>query len=409
MHLTQLKNLIRILKLTLITALVLPPLFSFSRSWSVGLPDANTVEGCVENYDTAVDYFPQKIDIKYATGFKVEYHPNYKVVTILNPWQNAGITFQYVLVQCGTPVPAGFESAHIIKVPIRTLVSMATTHLSHLEKLGVSDKLIGFSRLQYISSPVFIQRIKDDLLTEISSGPNINIEMVLDLQPDLVMTFGVDESEKEDYRKLLEAGIKIVFNSEYLEKSPLGYAEWIKFTSLFFNKEAVAQKTFEDIANRYEELAAIGRKATYRPTVFTGTAYKGSWDVPGGRSYMAAYLADAGANYLWADSESTGKLRLDFESVFEKAANAEFWINTGTWISIKDALTADERYGYFAALKNGRVYNNNARINEHGGNDYWESGITNPHLILADLIKIFHPELLPDHALIWYRPLDPGR
>lgn len=116
----------------------------------------------MESYDARIDYFPQKLHISYATGFKVEYHPNYKVVTVLNPWQNAKVTFQYILVQCGTPAPAGFEGAQIIEVPIKTLVSMSTTHLPHLEILGVSDKLIGFSNFRYVNSPVIVQRIKDN-------------------------------------------------------------------------------------------------------------------------------------------------------------------------------------------------------------------------------------------------------
>ena len=120
---------------------------------------------------------------------------------------------------------------------------------------------------------------------------------------------------------------------------------------------------------------------------------------------MATFLKDAGADFLWSDNTSLGSLHLDLESVFLKAADAEYWLNTGQWRSLADGRSQDERYAYFAAFKPGKIYNNNALLNPHGGNDYWERGIVNPHLVLADMIKIFHPNLLPEHTLIWYRAL----
>lgn len=128
--------------------------------------------------------------------------------------------------------------------------------------------------------------------------------------------------------------------------------------------------------------------------------------MPGGRSYVARFLADAGAAYLWTDDETTGSIPLDFETVFERAADADFWLNPGSWTSRAEAAAADKRYTQFRAYQTGAMYNNNARLNENGGNDYREGGLANPDVVLADLVKIFHPELLPDHELFYYRKLD---
>jgi iron complex transport system substrate-binding protein len=372
----------------------------------MGAEETNYSDGCIKNYDPHVDYFPEKVAIQYATGFTVEYHRRYKIVRVLDPQNTAKVLSRYVLVQCGAPIPEGFEKAQIIEVPIKTLISLSTAQLPHLDLLGVSDKLIGFSSFHHVNNSIILRMIKEGRLTEVGENTNLKIETVLDLRPDLVMTFGTGDPETDTHSKLLEVGLKIVLDVAYIEKTPLGQSEWIKFTALFFNKEATAQEVFDQIASRYKELATLARDVPSKPTVFAGIDYGGVWYIPGGRSYVATFLVDAGANYVWSDDLSTGNLHLSFESVLDKAAYAEFWISVGTWRSIKDALVADERYTSFTALKNGKVFTNNARVNEYGGNDYWESGVVNPHLVLADLIKIFHPDLLPEHQLIWYRRLE---
>jgi iron complex transport system substrate-binding protein len=158
------------------------------------------------------------------------------------------------------------------------------------------------------------------------------------------------------------------------------------------------------VKTRYEDLKTLAAGAEDKPTVFANTPFGDSWFMPGGQSYLGQLLADAGATYLWADDASTGSIPLDFETVFDQAADADFWVNTYQ-TTVADLLATDERFGDFAALENGGVYTNNARINANGGSDYYESGVANPDVILADLIRIFHPDLLPDHDLYFYMPL----
>src|SRR5262249_21380263 len=143
-----------------------------------------------------------------------------------------------------------------------------------------------------------------------------------------------------------------------------------------------------------------------RPTVFANTPYQGTWFMPGGKSYLAQFFADAGADYLWKDDPSTGSVSLSFESVFDKAADADFWVNAGFfWTQKADALADDSRCEHVAAFNSGQVYTNNGHVNANGGSDCFESGVADPDRILADLVKIFHPDLLPDHELYYYRQL----
>ena len=361
---------------------------------------------CIQKYNPNTDYFPNKIKITHATGFAVEYHKHYKIVTIKNPWQNANTGFQYILVQCGTPTPKGFNQAQVITVPINSIVSLSTTHLPHLAKLGVVDKLIGISNTKQVNTPDVVERIKAGNIAQVGENSNVDIEKLLELNPDLVTTFGTGNSQTDSYAKLTEAGLKVGINSEYMEDTPLGRSEWLKFTALFFNKDEQAEKIFSEIANKYERVAQKAKAVKNRPTIFVGFNFKGTWYMPGGKSYVAKYLSDAGANYLWSDDKSSGSLPLSFEVVLERAANADYWLNfSQSWRKLKDLVAEDNRYADFKAVKAGNLYNNNARLNESGGNDYWEGGINNPDIVLADLIKIFYPKILFNHQLFYYRKL----
>lgn len=366
-------------------------------------PTENLTDGCVETYSEGVDYFPQKAEVTHSSGFNIEYFDNYKVVTVNSPFPGAEEEATYLLVQCGTAVPDGFEEAVIIETPVDSFAAMSTTYLPHLPTLGVVDKLVGLDSLAFASTAAVRERIDAGEITEIGAGADVNVEQALDLDPDFVMTYSSGSADFDSQPKLEEAGITVVVNSDYLDTTPLGQAEWGKFLAAFFNQEAAANAWFEAVVAEYEALTAVAAAAEESPTVFVSSPFEGTWYMAGGKSYVAELLADAGASYLWADDESTSTLFLDFETVYDKASEADYWINIGFIASLADLAAADERFADFAAFQNGNVYNNDLRTNEFGGNDYYEGGAANPHWVLADLIKIFHPELLPDHEFVYYR------
>ncbi|MCB0083611.1 MAG: ABC transporter substrate-binding protein [Caldilineaceae bacterium] len=371
--------------------------------------DANLTTGCIENFDPTVDYFPDKVTPEYATGWTVEYHNHYKVVTLPTPWNEATETIQYLLLQCGAPMPDGYDNLPVIEIPVGRVITMSSTQLPHLQKLNRLDNLVGHESFQYVNTPEVRELIEAGTLIAIGSGAGVNIEAAIDADPDLILPYSLGNPEQDAHPKLIEAGLPVVLTAEYMETSPLGRVEWVKFMALFFNEEAQANVSFADTANRYNEMAQLARAVEDKPTAFTSIPRGDSWYVAGGRSYVAQFLADAGAQYLWADDESTGASTgtapLAVEAVFEKVYEGKFWFNTSSWTTLDDVLGADSRLVDLAAYQSGNVYNNNARLNENGGNDYWESGLANPDVILADLIKILHPELLPDHELVYYRQL----
>lgn len=370
-------------------------------------PEQNLTDGCVPEgeFDAAVDYFPEKNTLTHTDGFTVEYFNNYKVVTVREPYPGATESMQYVLVQCGTPAPEGFLDEQVIEVPVQTIVTMSTTYLPFLDELGLLDRLVGLDDATYVSNPTVLKMAEDGKLAMLGYGSGVNVEQALELSPDLILTYGSGAPDYDAFPALIEAGLKTVVNAEWLETSPLGRAEWGKFIAVFFNKEADAEALFAQNVEQYDQYTALVAGVTEKPTVFAASDYQGTWSMPGGNSFAATFLKDAGANYLWADDTTTGSLPLAFEAVFEKAQNAQYWVNVGYFATPDDLLAADSRYAEFAAYQNGNIWNNDAQTSATGGNDYYESAVAHPELVLADLIKIFHPELLPDHDLVYYRQL----
>ena len=374
---------------------------------TVVAPEQNLTDGCVVEgeFDASIDYFPEKTALTHTDGFSVEYFNNYKVVTVKTPYPGAPESMQYALVQCGTPVPEGFLDEQIIEVPVQTVVTMSTTYLPFLDELGLLDRLVGLDDATYVSNATVLKMAEEGKLTMLGYGSGVNVEQALDLSPDLIITYGSGAPDYDAHPVLIEAGLKTIVNAEWLETSPLGRAEWGKFIAVFFNKEADAEALFAKTVQQYEEYAALAAGVTEKPTVFTGSDYQGTWSMPGGNSFAANFLKDSGADYLWADDTSTGSLPLAFEAVFEKAQSADYWVNVGYFFTPDDLLAADARYADFAAYQSGNIWNNDAITSANGGNDYYESAVAHPELVLADLIKIFHPELLPDYELVYYRQL----
>ncbi|NJP05476.1 MAG: ABC transporter substrate-binding protein [Chloroflexaceae bacterium] len=366
-------------------------------------PNADETRACVEQYDPTVDYFPDKAQLAYAEGWTIDYFNHYKVITVLTPWQESDQTFEYLLVQCGTPTPDGFEHVQTIEVPAESIITMSTTYLPHLDELNLLDRLVGLDNIQFVNNPAVVTMHEEDALTEVGSGAEVNVEQVLTLAPSLVMAYGSGNPQTDVHPQLLAAGVPVAINAEYTEPTPLGRAEWLKFTAAFFNREALAESAFHDMSTTYEELVSRVSEVNERPSVLVNAPFEGTWYMSGGQSYIANLLKDAGTSYLWADDTSTGSLPLSVETVFDRGIDAEYWFHPGTVSTIDALLAIDDRLAQFRAVDSGQVYNNNRRLNAFGGNDFWESGVTHPDLVLADLIAIVHPTLLPDHELYYYQ------
>lgn len=350
--------------------------------------------------------FDKLTSIKYAKNFSVAYIDNdYKVVIVKKAFSDQNTPLRYVLVPHGKPVPKDVPAKQVVRIPVRSMATLSTTHVALADVLGVTDFITGNANNAWISLPSMQKRIKAGKVAELGNSGNINQELLVSLQPDIVLMSAMNLAGYQKNKATMGKNTRLVVNSAWLEKHPLARAEWIKFLAVFFNKEKLANQKFKAIEAKYLEVKKQAAQAKNKPTVFCGLPFKGTWYTPKGESYMAQFLRDARADYYWNDTEGTGSHPFDFETVFAKANQGKFWINVSSATSLKDVASKDSRFTKFAAFNQKQVYNNNKRINAGGGNDYWVTGFVNPHLVLSDLVKIFHPELLPNHELTYYRKL----
>jgi len=352
---------------------------------------------------------PKATEIKYANGFSMEKSDSgVTLIKVASPWPDAETGFTYALIpKDKMAVMTLNKDAYdaIVSVPVERIVVTSTTHIPALEALGVGDKLVGFPDTKYISSKATRKRIAAGQVKELGSNEAINTEMVLELNPEVVIGFGVDGQNKA-YATLQRANIPVVYNGDWTEESPLGKAEWIKFFAPFFDKEVEAVSIFKGIESSYLEAKELARTAKKKPTVLSGALYKDVWYQPGGNSWAARFFKDAHADYLWKDTPETGSLSHSLESVIEKGKHAEFWISPAQFTSYKALETANRHYLQFDAFKNQNSYSFAGTMGETGGLLYYELAPQRPDLVLKDLIHIFHPELLPDHKLFFFKPLE---
>jgi iron complex transport system substrate-binding protein len=374
---------------------------------TAGWRAANVRTGCVDRFDPETDYFPDKLAIEDAVDFSVEYRRSYKVVTVKDAYEGSQPE-RYVLAQCGTPAPplAGvLAGAQVVTVPLASLFAFSTTHLALLADLDRMDVLTGVAQRDAVMDPKAEAKIKTGTVVEFAKvGLVIDVERVVAAKPSLLMASGTSNGTLSVIR---HAGVPVVANSEWREPTALGRAEWLKYMALFLNEERQAQAVYGEMKHRYRSLStrATARPETLRPLVMTGRSTRGVFTISGGRSYVAALIKDAGGTYAWADNTSVGIASVDLEAQMQRAANADIWINGGGWKSLAAMVEDEPRYAAFKAYRRRQVWVYERRQTPAGRNDYWSRSVTRPDLVLADLVKIFHPTLTPEHAFEWYMPV----
>jgi iron complex transport system substrate-binding protein len=342
--------------------------------------------------------------IKYAKGLKLYTYKGFSIVKVTQPWPGATEAFTYVLVQKNVTLPDSLKQYTTVNVPIKRLVATSTTHIPSLEMLGVENTLVGFPGTDYISSERTRALIEAGRVKEAGANESLNTEVVLDLAPDAVVAFGVDGTNKT-LNALQSAGLKVLYNSDWTEQSPLGKAEWIKLFGALYGMDEKAAELFNDIEENYNKAKKLAQGVTYKPTVMGGAMLNDQWLLPQGESWAAQFYRDAGANYLWAGSKGTGSLGLSFENVLDTAQNADFWIGPSQFISLKQMQGANPHYKQFAAFQKKKVYSYSVKTGKTGGLIFYEQAPNRPDLVLKDLVYIFHPELLPDYTLHFFEQL----
>ncbi|WP_298120166.1 ABC transporter substrate-binding protein [Flavobacterium sp.] len=342
--------------------------------------------------------------VKYAKGFSIENYGNYAVVTVKNPWPKASKTYKYILKKKNGIIPDSLKNNLTINVPIQSIVVTSTTHIPSLEMLKEEKTLVGFPNLDYISSEKVRSLIDAKKVKELGTNQTLNTEILIDLQPNVIIGYGLDNNNPT-LDNLEKSGLKVLLNGDWNEQTPLGKAEWIKFFGALYDKQEKANEIFSKIENDYLKTIEIAKKATSKPTVLAGDIFEGKWYLPSGTSWGSLILKEANSNYLWQKTTGTGSLSLSFETVFEKAKDADFWITSGQFSTLNEMIEANPHYNQFKAFQNKNVYSFAGKKGKTGGILYYELAPNRPDLVLKDLVKILHPELLVGYKPFFFEKL----
>ncbi len=343
-----------------------------------------------------------EIHIKYAKGFRVKDFGNYRLIDIQDPVGENSQTYHYALVPRGekpNDIPANYT---VIETPVRRVVCMTALQMSNFIKLEQTDKIVGISSTRFLFNEQIKAQLSENKTSRIGIEGNFDNEVILSINPDIIL---VSPFKKGGYEALKNLGFPLVTFLGYKESSPLGQAEWIKFTAMLLGIEEEANVRFNEIEMKYNELKALAAQAAPRPTVLSGELHGGNWYVVGGKSYLAHLFEDAGASYFMQNDDESGGFYVDFETVYSQGANADFWRVVNSFdgdFSYQAMQQTDARYVDFQAFKNKKIIYCNLRHKP-----FYENTPVEPEVVLADLIKAFHPDLLPQYEPVYYEILKP--
>lgn len=361
---------------------------------------------CKHPTDTVLPDFSERVYTpRYASGFtidKVEGSQCFQL-TVLSPWQGADSVTSRLIIDPECLVPQGNTLIPVIRNYARRIVVTSSSHIAMLQELDAVDRIVGVSGLQFVSNQELLGRA--DKPVDIGYDGNYNYEALVSCKPDLVLLYGIDGASQLEPR-LIEMGIPYVYIGDYIEESPLGKCEWIKALAYVTGLDSKAEDTFEPIVTRYDSLKSLVANVTTKPTVMLNTPYRDIWFMPSQGSYMVTLIEDAGGQYIYTENESSVTRPIDYEKAWLLTREADMWLNTGRCTTLEELTEQWPRLASAPCVVNGNVYNNTRRITPGGGNDFFESGIMHPDLILQDLIKIFHPYVVGDSIhLTYYKKL----
>lgn len=359
---------------------------------------------CISNKKTSSEAFTQEVYIpEYATGFKILGADNAAstIIQVRNPWQGAkDVEMSYFISRDGEQAPAGFTGP-TIPAGAQRIVCMASSYIAMLDALGQVDRIVAVSGIDFVWNQSILAR-KDSIE---DMGAEMNYELLLGLKADVVLLYGIGDAQTAITDKLKELAIPYMYVGEYLEESPLGKAEWLVALAELTDSREMGTEVFRKIPKRYNALKALTDSVEQRPTVMLNAPWNDSWVMPSMKSYMAQLVTDAGGDYIYKENTSNSSTPIGLETAYGLIQKADYWINVGSVTTMDDLKAVNPKFADAKSVREKTVYNNNLRLTPTGGNDYWESAVVRPDVVLRDLIRIFHPELVSD-SLYYYRRLE---
>lgn len=284
---------------------------------------------------------------------------------------------------------------------------MSAVFIGMIEALHGENAIVGVDNIAYISSPKTFNRAQKGQISSVSPNGNLQKETLVSTKPDLILGYYTDAKGQREMNQLQENHIPVIFLQNYLEKHPLGRAEWILVFGALMGKLEQAEGMFASIEEHYLLTKERAESAKTKPTVLINAPFSGTWDVPAGDSYMATLFNDAGGNYIFSNHKGAGRIPMGIEQVFAQASKADVWFNPGACRERACMLQLDQRIAQFSAFKNQNIFNCTKQLKANGANAWWDYGVLRPDMVLLDLLAILHPEIEFEHAPVFFEKVQP--
>ena len=340
------------------------------------------------------------LTFRHASLLLVVRHQGYTVAEVLNPWHPSRLLHRYLLVPRSAEVPPRLPQGTLLRTPLRRMTVAVAAHGCLFREIGAEGAVRGVCDVEYILSPWFRKALQVGKVADMGSSTHCDVEKILAVHCDAVLLSPYDQC---NYGAIEKTQVPIVECADYMETSPLGRAEWMRFYGMLVGREAVADSIFKNVEREYTLLKARAQATEERPSLFADLMTGSTWYQPGGRSTMGRLYADAGVRYLWDDNERAGSLALDYESVFHRAHDAALWVvRYGAPQDFTYASLLREQPGYarFRAHRQRHIWGCNLfRV------PFFEDGAFHPERLLSDLVHIAHPHADEDAALHYFSPL----
>ena len=341
------------------------------------------------------------LKLKYARNITITAYKDFNVATLRNPWDSTKTLHTYILVDKESPMPTNLPEGTIVRTPLSKAIIYSSVHSSLFNELGAFNAIKGVCDLKYIKLDKVQQACKNGSITDVGDGMSPDIEKIIDLHPDAILLSPFENSG--GYGRVEKLDVPIIECADYMETSALGRAEWMKFYGLLTGKSIQADSIFSAVEKEYTSLSQKALAQKNKPTLITELKSSSTWYVPGGNSTAAKLYHDAGANYIFSNDNHSGSIPMAFESVFEKGYAADFWLmkyNQAKDKTYKELKEEYSPYANFNAFKNKQIYGCNTNYVP-----FYEESPFHPDFLLADLIKIFHPDLMKEHELKYFSKL----
>ncbi|WP_285799259.1 ABC transporter substrate-binding protein [Duncaniella freteri] len=375
------------------------------RSCSVILFLALIMVACGNRQENINEFVSDVYTPVYARGFSISGAEGKRstLLTVSNPWQGAdSVVVSLFISRDGEPVPDGFEG-QVIYGDAARVITMSSTQIAMLDAIGESRKVVGVSGLGFISSPGI--RSRCDSIGDVGYDSNFNYELIMSLDPDIVLLYGVNGASPVE-SKLRELDIPFIYIGDYLESSPLGKAEWMVALAEVVGRRDDGEKHFKEIAQSYNSLKELVSNAVEDvPKVMLNAPYGDTWFMPAEDNYSVQLIRDAGGEYIYGRNRSGISVPIDIEEAYMLCSDADIWLNPGSAGTLAELAVACPKFTDTDCFRSGHIFNNTRRSTSGGGNDYYESGVVNPDMVLRDLVKIFHPGLVHEE-FVYHKQLN---